>query len=160
MNSDFIFLYPGYNFRSTEINAIYGINQLIRLNYNNKKRINNFRYFLKNLDENKFLTNFSTKGSCNYAFIVIFDTNYRNLNYRKKFENTLKKHKIEFRRGTSGGGNQTIQPYLQYFKHKLIKKFDLTNVKIIHDFGYYLGNYPELDRKKILEICKIINSIN
>ena len=31
LNNDFIFAYPGYNFRSTEINAVYGINQLKNL---------------------------------------------------------------------------------------------------------------------------------
>ena len=51
LNKDFIFAYPGYNFRSTEINAVLGINQIKRLNTNNKKRVGNFSYFIKNIDK-------------------------------------------------------------------------------------------------------------
>ena len=57
LNKDFLFLYPGYNFRSTEINAIYGLNQLKRLNTNNNKRNINFKYFLNNLDKKNIIQN-------------------------------------------------------------------------------------------------------
>ena len=160
LNKDFIFLYPGYNFRSTEINAVYGLNQLKRLDKNNKKRVDNFKFFIKNLDKKKYFTDFYLKGSCNYAFVIIFNKNCRNLIFRKRFEITLKKYRIEFRRGTSGGGNQTIQPYLWYFNKKIKKNFKLNNIKIIHNYGYYLGNYPDLTKDKINNIVKILNSIN
>ena len=44
-NKEFLFLYPGYNLRSTEINAVYGINQLKRLNQNNSNRKKTFLIF-------------------------------------------------------------------------------------------------------------------
>ena len=88
-------------------------------------------------------------GSCNYAFVVLFKENLRNFKFRKKFEFTLKKHNIEFRRGTSGGGNQAMQPYLNFFKSKIIRKFNLKNINIIHKYGYYLGNFPDLEKKNI-----------
>ena len=50
LNKYFIFAYPVYNFRSTEINAVLGINQIKRLNTNNKRRVGNFSYFIKNID--------------------------------------------------------------------------------------------------------------
>ena len=53
LNEKFIFIEPGYNFRSTELNAIIGLNQLKRLNQNNKIRNTNHEYFLKNLDNSK-----------------------------------------------------------------------------------------------------------
>ena len=74
---------------------------------------------------------------------------------------TLLKFGIEFRRGTSGGGNQLKQPYLAKFikmKKKEINNFP--NTDIIHSFGYYIGNYPNLSKSKILDICKILNSVN
>ena len=110
LNDEFLFIYPGYNLRSTEINAIYGINQIKRLDINNNIRKENFKYFLKHLDNKKYFTNFDLKGSCNYAFVVLFNKKYQNLIFRNKFEKVLKKFKIEFRRGLSGGGNQTLQP--------------------------------------------------
>ena len=159
LNKEFLFLYPGYNLRSTEINAVYGINQLKRLNQNNSNRRKNFSYFLDNLNNEKYYVNFNVKGSCNYAFIVLFNNKYRNLKFRKKFEKVLNKKNIEFRRGLAGGGSQTKQPYLKYFKNKYKIIGDLNNTEVIHNYGYYIGNYPTLKSSKIKEICNILNSI-
>ncbi len=159
LNSEFLFLFPGYNFRSTEINAVYGINQLKNLDKNNKKRVKNFSIFLQNLDKNKYFTEFDTNGSCNYAFILIFNKVFRNMSFRARFEKILRKNNIEFRRGLSGGGDQTQQPYFNYFGIKKRIVGDLKNTKIVHNFGYYIGNYPSLKKSKIMSICKLLNSI-
>ena len=161
LNEKFIFIEPGYNFRSTELNAVIGINQLKRLNFNNKLRNKNFEYFLKNLDKKKYFNDFDLEGSSNYAFVIIFNKNYRKISFRKKFERILFKLGIEFRRGTSGGGNQLRQPYLK--KHIKINKLNINNfpkTDIIHNYGYYIGNYPNLSKSKILKICNILNNIN
>ena len=159
LNKEFLFLYPGYNFRSTEINAIYGINQLKRLNSNNKKRNRNFKFFLDNLDKNLFYTKFDLVGSSNYAFTILFNEKYRNKYFRDKFEKRLSSYGIEFRRGMAGGGNQAMQPYLNSYKKKFRIFGTLQNTNIIHDYGYYIGNYPDLDKHKIKKICNIINSL-
>ena len=159
LNSEFLFLFPGYNFRSTEINAVYGINQLKNLDKNNKKRVKNFSIFLQNLDKYKYFTEFDTNGSCNYAFILIFNKIFRNMSFRARFEKVLRKNNIEFRRGLSGGGDQTQQPYFNYFGIKKRIVGDLKNTKIVHNFGYYIGNYPSLKKSKIMSICKLLNSI-
>lgn len=160
LNKQFIFAYPGYNFRSTELNAVIGINQIKKLNSNNKKRIKNFNIFINHLNNDKYFTNFNTNGSCNYALVVIFKKKFRNLIFRKRFENILKKNNIEFRRGTSGGGNQIRQPYLKHLRKKLKlypKKF--VNTEIVHHYGYYIGNYPTLSKSKIIKICNILNNV-
>ena len=160
LNQQFIFSLPSYNVRSTEINAVLGINQLKNLDQNIKKRNLNFELFLKNLDKTKYFTNFNIKGQSNYAFIVIFNRQNRNLKFRSRFEKILKQHNIEFRRGTSGGGNQMRQPYVRNilkFKNQDFKKFP--NVEIVHHFGYYIGNYPTLKSQKILQLCNILNNI-
>ena len=48
LNSDFIFLRPSHNFRSTEINAVLGLSQIDRLDTNNEIRKSNFNYFISN----------------------------------------------------------------------------------------------------------------
>ena len=159
LNKDFLFAYPGYNFRSTEINAVYGLNQIKRLDVNNKFRIRNFEFFLENLDKEKYFTKFLIKGSCNYALIIIFNKKYRNLKFRSKFEKELFKKRIEYRRGLAGGGNQVKQAYLKFYNNKFKISGKLKNTEIIHNYGYYIGNYPSLKKNKILNICKILNKI-
>ena len=71
LNPQFIFSYPAYNMRSTEINAVIGRNQLKRLDSNNRVRYENFKLFLENLDSSKFFTEFRLEGSVNYAFVLV-----------------------------------------------------------------------------------------
>ena len=49
LNPDFIFAFPAYNVRSTEINAVIGRSQLRRLDRNNQIRSENLKVFLDNL---------------------------------------------------------------------------------------------------------------
>ncbi len=157
LSPQFIFLYPTLNFRNNEIGATIGLSQLKKLNQNNENRTKNFKYFLKNIDPNKYWTNFAVNGSCNYAFPLVLKT--KNLKKRDLFEKKLKLANIEFRRGNAGGGNQIRQPYLQdYVKNINLKNFK--NVEHIHSFGYYIGNYPALKKDKIFKICKYLNSID
>ena len=156
LSKEFIFLYPGYNVRNTEIGAVMGRNQLKKLDNNIKKRNINFLYFLKNLDNNIFVTDFDLKGVSNYAFpLVLKNSNYK---LRDRLENIMNKNKIEFRRGNAGGGNQLRQPYIsKYIKKINMKNFN--NVEHIHNFGYYIGNYPSLEKKKINKICEVLNKV-
>ena len=157
LSPKFIFLYPAYNLRNTEMPAVIGINQLKRLDRNNVLRTKNFKFFLKHLNENYYRTNFELKGSSNYAFpLVLKKANFKN---RDLLENIMKKNKIEFRRGNAGGGNQLRQPYLKKYVNNINLK-NFKEVDHIHFFGYYIGNYPSLKSKKILKICKILNGIN
>lgn len=157
LSPKFIFLYPCYNVRNNEISAVIGINQLKRLDKNNKIRNANLKYFLKNLDNKHYQTNYDLQGCSNYAFPLIMKK--KNFNNRGKLERRLKEFKIEFRRGNAGGGNQLRQPYLKNFVNKnMIKR--CKNVDHVHFFGYYIGNYPTLKKEKIYKICKILNSIN
>ena len=113
LSPKFIFLYPTLNFRNNEIGAVIGINQLKRLDKNNKIRNRNLKIFLNLIDENKYYKDFELKGCSNYAFPVILKT--KSLKIRDKFENIFKEKNIEFRRGNAGGGNQLRQPYLKTF---------------------------------------------
>ena len=157
LSPQFIFLHPTFNFRNNEIGAVIGINQLKRLNKNNRTRTKNLKLFLSLLDPTKYRTDYNTTGSSNYAFPVIFKN--KNFKFRERFELTLKKHDIEFRRGNAGGGNQLRQPYLKPYLGKInLRKFP--EVEHVHFFGYYIGNYPSLNSSKIKKICAILNKIN
>jgi CDP-6-deoxy-D-xylo-4-hexulose-3-dehydrase len=156
LNPDFIFAFPAYNVRSTEINAVIGRSQLKRLDENNAIRRRNLDLFLGNLDPDKYRTDFETAGSCNYAFTLILQQPDTIL--RDRVMDTLRRYGVEFRRGTSGGGNQLRQPYLRRLPGiPQAEKFP--NVDHVHFHGFYIGNYPELPTEKILTLCRILNEI-
>lgn len=153
---EFIFTVPGYNMRSTEINAVLGLSQLKKLDMNIEKRCRNHRLFLNNIDPEKYFIDFKEEGSSNYAFIVLLREKYRHL--YDKVVRVLKDEGGEFRRGTAGGGNLTRQPYIR----KRFPDIDPTaykNVEYIHRYGLYTGNYPDLDEVRILELCGLLNNI-
>ena len=155
LNEDFIFIGPAHNFRSTEINAVLGLCQLEKLDSNNKIRVNNFKYFVENLNSEKFYTDFEMDGQSNYAFIVIMKE--ADFEMRHLLETTLKHNGIEFRRGLSGGGNQLRQPFFKgkIKEHELYDKFP--NVEHVHNFSWYIGNYPTLEIEKIDNLLGLLN---
>ena len=155
LNKDFIFIRPAHNFRSTELNAVIGLSQLKKLDSNNVSRINNFRYFMDKLDPNKYLTDFEMEGQCNYAFIVVLKDG--SFEKRDALELALRENGIEFRRGLSGGGNQLRQPYFK--KNYNIDYNDFKNIDHVHNFGWYIGNYPSLQVEKIDTLVSILNSL-
>ena len=71
LNTQFIFKFPAYNLRNTEIGGVLGLEQIKRLNKNIIKRNLNHKYFLKNINNKIFYTNFDLNGSSNYAFNII-----------------------------------------------------------------------------------------
>lgn len=155
LNPDFIFAFPAYNFRSTEINAVIGRSQLPRLDGNNARRTENLHVFLDNLDHERYRTDFKRDGSSNYAFTLVLKKPDELL--RDRIERTLRDHGVEFRRGTSGGGNQLRQPYLRRLLGDEYRNYP--NVNHVHFFGWYIGNYPTLEPERIRGLCTLLNSL-
>lgn len=157
LNPEFIFAFPAYNMRSTEINAIIGRSQLPRLDENNSKRTEHLQLFLDNLDPAKYFTDFEVEGSCNYALTLVL--RHPDQVLCDHVTSALRAHKVEFRRGTSGGGNQLRQPYLRRLLGEDAWK-PYPRVDHIHFFGFYIGNYPDLEPEKVLELCTLLNSLS
>ncbi len=156
LNPEFIFAHPGYNVRGTEINAVIGRSQLKRLDDNIGRRTENLLLFLENLDPAAYRTDFATEGSSNYALTLILKEPDADLCGRVMA--ALRANGVEFRRGTSGGGNQVRQPYLR----RLLGPDEgskYPNADHIHFFGFYVGNYPSLERGHILRLCDLLNGL-
>ena len=156
LNSDFIFLTEGFNLRNNELSAVIGLQQLKRLNKIIKARNLNHRLFIKHLRKDIFFTDFDLKGSSNYAFQLILKK--RNKKLFNKVLSVLKKNAIEYRVGSVGGGNQLRQPYLKSYNLKKNYK-SLKNTDHMHFYGLYIGNYPHLEHKKIINLCKLLDEI-
>jgi CDP-6-deoxy-D-xylo-4-hexulose-3-dehydrase len=156
LNPYFIFAFPAYNVRNTEIGAVLGRRQLKKLDKNNVKRKKNFKTFLNHLDPSKYRTDFDLEGSCNYAFNLILKK--PDVKLRDRIELSLSGAGIEFRRGSSGGGNQLRQPYLKKYLGNE-KCYNYPEVEHIHFYGYYIGNHPGIEDRKIIELCNLLNGL-
>ena len=155
LNPDFIFAHPGYNVRNTELGGVLGLSQLKRLDDNIAKRTDNFLYFLTQIDSKKYRTDFKVEGSSNYAFnLILNDPDYE---LAASLMEKMRSSEIEFRRGSAGGGNQLRQPYLE---SRLINQhhLDFPETEHIHFYGFYIGNFPDLKRVEIDQICEVLNS--
>lgn len=155
LNPSFIFAFASHNMRSTEINAVMGRSQLPRLDANNEIRTRNLHRFLSQLDPQKFRTDFATEGSSNYAFTLILREPDGAL--RDRCMAAMTKCGVEFRRGTSGGGNQLRQPYLRRLFGEEYQKYP--QVEHVHFYGFYIGNYPSLEPEKIDSLCEVLNAL-
>jgi CDP-6-deoxy-D-xylo-4-hexulose-3-dehydrase len=156
LHPEFIFAHPGFNVRSTEINAVMGRSQLKRLDDGIRRRTENLLLFLGNLDPYAYRTDFATAGSSNYALTLILNEADEDL--CKQVMVALRAHGVEFRRGTAGGGNQVRQPYL--LRHLGAEAWrDFPQADHVHFFGFYIGNYPSLDSDRILRLCELLNDL-
>jgi CDP-6-deoxy-D-xylo-4-hexulose-3-dehydrase len=155
LNPLFTFAVAGFNMRSTEINAVLGIEQMKRLDYNIAKRTENLNTWLLNLDASKFYLDFDVEGSSNFALpLVLKEPSKEQL---KAVCNVLNEEKVEYRLGTAGGGNQALQPYLKFYNHRV--EGELPNVNYIHHYALYIGNHTELIESQIINLCSKLNKI-
>jgi len=156
LNPEFIFAYPAYNMRNTEIGGIMGRNQLKRLDANIARRTQNLHRFLNRLDSTKYRTDFKLEGSSNYAFNFVLRKPDEALVLR--LMDRMQENGIEYRRSSAGGGNQIRQPYLKgLVPEGHYREFPKT--EHIHFYGFYIGNFPDLRDEAVDKICAILNAV-
>ena len=153
VNPLFTFAVPGYNMRSTELNAVLGLEQLPRLNSNIDARVQNLKMWLDNLDPAKYFVDFAVEGNSNYALPLIWNNPHK----RNAICRLLEEVGVEYRLGTAGGGNQARQPYLERYTHKVVGTLAMSDY--IHDHGLYIGNHPKLTKTQIIDLCRRLNDV-
>ena len=152
VNPLFTFAVPGYNMRSSEINAVLGLTQLPRLDYAIKKRKENLKIWLENLNPSIYFTDFDCSGNSSFALPLIWKGDIKD-----KICKILEDEKVEYRLGTAGGGNQARQPYLENYEFKTVGNLNTSN--LIHGYGLYIGNHTELTNIQITNLCKKLNEV-
>jgi len=144
----FTFYVPGYNIRPMEINAFIGRQQMPYLNEICNKRSDNFEVVNSHIKENDKLLPVVTDhmdfiSSFSIPIICIDECLAEEL--RKKFM----KAGIESRPIISGSITQ--QPVFDC-------KGKCYNAEEIHRCGFYIPNNPELTKKEIMQIIKVIKN--
>lgn len=142
----YTFYYPGFNLRSTDLQAKIGLLQLERLDSSIEKRKNNFKLYDK-LIKNDFwkVSPDNNTEISSFAYPII----HKNI---KTIVKNLQKNNIECRPLVCGSIGR--QPF---FINLYGKQNELNFANIVHDFGLYVPNNHTLTKKDIRIISKIIN---
>lgn len=139
----YTFYYPGFNLRSTEIQAFLGITQLDFLEAKNQKRFHNYLTY-DSIIKNNYWKIKSEGFISNFAYPIIHPE-------RDKIVNALKSNDIECRPLVCG--NMARQPYFEEMYGKQTFPF----ADEVHSFGLYVPNHPEMTEQDVVKISTIIN---
>lgn len=143
----------GNNYRSSEINAVFGLLDLKRAQEYKSKRLILFNKFKNKLHRQKFYLPKERKNclDVNFCLPLICSTKET----RDKCLEYCRRNSIEYRPIISGFlGFQTA------FKKFFDNRFHLYKNSIkLHEYGFYIGLFSELDEEKIENLTKVFNNI-
>jgi len=148
VDENFTFLLPGFNVRSTEINAVLGLEQLKDLDARIKIRNDNFNQFCDLIDKSKYECSFDMEGISNFCFPILRKDG--NMNDIKKI---LKENNIHVRPIIAG--NLYEHPFI---KNVNMKRYD-KNCSYINDCGLYVGNNHMINSVMVKGLCKMLEGI-
>lgn len=145
--SIYTFYEPGFNLRSTDLQAFLGINQLKKVDGMISKRNTNFLQYKERLEKNIWFPKTVEKSyTASFAIPVIC----QKVETRKELIEDLKKNQISSRPLISGSmGTQPF--YTSLYGHN-----KLPNCNIVDTRGLYVPNHDKLNSVEIDRICDII----
>jgi len=148
----YTFYEPGFNVRSTDLQAVIGIGQLEKVDGMIDKRNENFYHFLevmKTLDKKKMVwtpTECKNSFTASFCYPMIFKTKKD----KEKAVAALIKNDIETRPLICG--SMGTQPFFvsRYGRHETL------NATLVDECGIYVPNHPKLNDCDIEFICKTV----
>jgi len=141
----YTFYYPGFNLRSTDLQAFIGINQMDKLDEIIKNRNKNYLRYHNEIKNNLWKIN-PIKNSyiSNFSYPIIS----KNI---KKLTEELSNNNIECRPLICGSINEHPFWYERYGRK------ELPNSKLVHDFGIYIPNNHQMTDEEITKVIEIVN---
>ena len=141
----YTFYYPGFNIRSTDLQAYIGLTQIDNLDNWGKKREHNYQLYQR-LIENDYWKPKPCEDSflSNFAYPLISPN-------REKIVKKLQENDIEVRPMICC--SMGTQPFY-------VKKYgplELPNVSEVDKYGFYLPNHPKLTDDEIAFISDIVS---
>jgi CDP-6-deoxy-D-xylo-4-hexulose-3-dehydrase len=145
-DSMYTFYYPGYNLRSTDLQAFIGLRQIGKIDNFSEIRSNNFKIYQELLSEHNelFLEYREDTFISNFAYPMVHQQ-------RNEIISALKENHIEVRPLIAG--NMANKPF---WKMKYGDNDYFFNCIEIDACGFYLPNHQGLTREDIEFICSII----
>jgi CDP-6-deoxy-D-xylo-4-hexulose-3-dehydrase len=142
----FTFFVPGFNLRSTDLQAFIGLRQIDKADWMSQRRYENHLRYAENL---KGYVNFQNWGE-NKPVSISFGALANNNKHRREIVSRLVEAGIETR--IYSAGNLGRHPFW-YEKYGV---FEDEVSDRIHSCGFFLPNYPELELEEIDYICNVV----
>ena len=143
----FTFLIPGFNLRSTDLQAFIGLRQVEKADWISEMRTENHIEYAKQLDGHFEFQDWGNDNPCSISFGALAESK----EHRKEVVNRLVENNIETR--IFSAGNLGLHP----FWVNRYGEFHGEVADKIHSRGFFLPNYPELeidDIYYITGVCK------
>ena len=145
-DSLYTFYLPGFNLRSTDLQAFIGIRAIDKLDDYTEKRNKNFQLYKSSINVNQLnITDRPTDFISNFAYPIV------NKNRVKIIEDLIG-NDIEVRPLIAGDMSK---------KPMWIKNYgevSLPNCELINEFGFYIPNHQDLTTEQISLISNIVNN--
>ena len=145
----FTFLVPGFNLRSTDLQAFIGLRQVKKADSISQKRIRNHIEYGKRLKGHFEFQDWGNDNPCSISFGVLAESG----EHRKEVVSRLVENEIETR--IFSAGNLGLHPFW-------VNRYGEFHGKVadrIHSRGFFLPNYPELTVDDITFICKVCKNV-
>jgi CDP-6-deoxy-D-xylo-4-hexulose-3-dehydrase len=143
----YTFFIPGFNLRSTDLQAQIGINQLAKIDRIIEKRNENFKYYQELLSPHVWFPKETLESfTANFAIPVILKSKQQ----KQQLIEDLLENNISCRPLISG--SMGSQPFYK----KIYGEYILPNCSVIDERGIYVPNHPQMEKEDIERICKII----
>ena len=144
------FYVPGFNVRSTDLQAFIGLGQLQKVDRLIYQRNKNFQMFKEKLSPHVwFPTEMDNSLTASFCIPIIADS----VEMKQRIVENLIKENVECRPLISG--SMGTQPFY-------IKKYgrnELPNASVVDSRGMYIPNHPKLTKEEIDRMCQcVINS--
>lgn len=145
-DSLYTFYLPGFNLRSTDLQAFIGLRAIDKLDNYTKKRNINFKLYKSLIKDNQLTINNNDKNFIsNFAYPIV--NKNRSIIIEKLID-----HNIEVRPLIAGDMSK---------KPMWIKNYGeviLPNCQLINEYGFYIPNHQDLTSEEINLISNIINN--
>jgi CDP-6-deoxy-D-xylo-4-hexulose-3-dehydrase len=142
----FTFFVPGFNLRSTDLQAFLGIRQIDRAKNVSELRNRNHKRYAENL---RGVVEYQDWGH-NHPVSISFGALADSTQHRKEIVSRLVENGIETR--IFSAGNLGLHP----FWAEAYGKFSDDVSNRIHSCGFFVPNYPELKTDEIDYICDVV----
>jgi CDP-6-deoxy-D-xylo-4-hexulose-3-dehydrase len=140
------FYIPGFNLRSTDLQAFIGLRAIDKLDKYTDIRNKNFHYYLDNIKNNELNIQVNSDDFISNFAMPIINKN------KKIIIKNLIENNIECRPLIAG--NLANKP----FWYENFTKMHMKNSNLIDEYGFYIPNHQDLTQEQLNKIIKIINN--